>query len=65
MIHRNLKALRKNLAEQVKVNHALKSRMGDMRREIRKTVGQFTAGAAGVNRVQVRKQLPHNIECVC
>jgi len=65
VIHRNLKALRKNLAEQVKVNHALKSRMGDMRREIRKTVGQFTAGAAGVNRVQVRKQLPHNIECVC
>ena len=53
VVHRNLKSLRKSLAEQAKSNRALKDRMGDMRREIRKSVGQLTNGA-GVNRIQVR-----------
>jgi nucleoporin GLE1 len=44
LIHKNLKGLRKFMLEQVKTNSALKSRMGDMRREIRKTVGQLTGG---------------------
>lgn len=55
-IHRNLKALRKSMAEQATRNRALKERMGDMRREIRKSVGQLTvsSGVAGANRPQVR-----------
>lgn len=39
--------------QQIGMNPALKSRMGDMRREVRKTVGQLTTGT-GVNRQQVR-----------
>lgn len=56
-IHKNLKTLRKSMAEQAKTNPALKERMGDMRREIRKSVGQLTvtSGVAGVNRIQVWK----------
>ncbi len=42
------------MAEQAKLNPALKSRMGDMRREIKKCIGQLTGGAPGVNRQQVR-----------
>jgi len=47
--------LRKFMADQAKTNPALKGRMGDMRREIRKSVGQLTVtqGVAGVNKVQV------------
>jgi nucleoporin GLE1 len=56
-IHKNLKILRKSVLEQAKSNPALKARMGDMRREIRKSVGQLTvaSGVAGVNKVQVRR----------
>jgi len=53
VIHQNLKILRKTMMDQAKVNRALKERMGDMRREIRKSVGQLTGGAPGVNRTQV------------
>lgn len=53
VIHKNLKELRKLMLDQAKANPALKSRMGDMRREIRKCVGQLTGGGAGVNRQQV------------
>jgi nucleoporin GLE1 len=54
-IHKNLKMLRKFMADQAKTNPALKGRMGDMRREIRKSVGQLTVtqGVAGVNKIQV------------
>ncbi|KAK0739270.1 GLE1-like protein-domain-containing protein [Apiosordaria backusii] len=54
-IHKNLKGLRKTMTEQAKVNRALKERMGDMRREIRKCMGQLTSGAPGVNRSQQQK----------
>ncbi|KAL2269706.1 hypothetical protein VTJ83DRAFT_1890 [Remersonia thermophila] len=56
-IHKNLKLLRKSVMEQAKTNPALKSRLGDMRREIRKSVGQLTvaSGVAGVNKVQQQK----------
>jgi nucleoporin GLE1 len=55
-IHKNLKILRKSMADQSKTNPALKERMGDMRREIRKSVGQLTvsSGVAGVNKTQVK-----------
>ncbi|KAK4239132.1 hypothetical protein C8A03DRAFT_32813 [Achaetomium macrosporum] len=58
-IHKNLKALRKSMAEQAKTNPALKARMGDMRREIRKSVGQLTvsSGVAGVNKTQQQRIL--------
>ncbi len=54
-IHKNLKVLRKSMADQAKSNPALKERMGDMRRDIRKSVGQLTvtSGVAGVNKLQV------------
>ncbi len=58
-IHKNLKIMRKSMAEQAKQNPALKERMGDMRREIRKSVGQLTvsSGVAGVNKTQVCSSL--------
>ncbi|KAK4203756.1 putative nucleoporin GLE1 [Triangularia verruculosa] len=55
VIHQNLKGLRKLMIEQAKVNRALKERMGDMRREIRKCMGQLTSGAPGVNRSQQQR----------
>jgi nucleoporin GLE1 len=62
VIHGNLKALRKSLDQQIATNRELKSRMGDMRREVRKTVGQLTTGT-GANRGQVglplHKQVNH------
>ncbi|KAL1839343.1 hypothetical protein VTJ49DRAFT_1611 [Mycothermus thermophilus] len=56
-VHKNLKLLRKSVMEQAKTNPALKARLGDMRREIRKSVGQLTvaSGVAGVNKVQQQK----------
>lgn len=51
VIHQNLKILRKFMIDQAKANKALKGRMGDMRREIRKCVGQLTGGV-GANRIQ-------------
>ncbi|KAK1760453.1 putative nucleoporin GLE1 [Echria macrotheca] len=69
VIHKNLKTLRKSLADQAKSNKALKDRMGDMRREIRKSVGQLTGGAPGVNRTQqskitglLREALANNVQ---
>jgi nucleoporin GLE1 len=54
-IHKNLKHLRKSMMDQSKANAAVKARMGDMRREIRKSVGQLTvsSGAPGTNKTQV------------
>jgi nucleoporin GLE1 len=54
-IHQNLKDLRKDLVQQAKVNPRLKARMGDMRREIRKSVGQLT-GEKGANTSQVIRE---------
>ena len=51
-IHRALKELRKFMTAQAKQNAQLKEVMGDMRREIRKSVGQLRDGK-GANRVQV------------
>ena len=52
-IHRALKELRKFMATQANQNAQLKASMGDMRREIRKSVGQLRDGK-GANKVQVR-----------
>lgn len=57
VIHQNLKQLRKSMAEQGNTNRQLKNRMGDMRREIRKSVGQLTGGGPAVNRGQLQKIL--------
>lgn len=52
-IHRALKEFRKFMAAQAKQNTQLKGAMGDMRREIRKSVGQLRDGK-GANRVQLQ-----------
>ena len=57
-IHRALKELRKFMTAQAKQNAQLKGAMGDMRREIRKCVGQLRDGK-GANKVQVRSSFPH------
>ncbi|KAK3374069.1 GLE1-like protein-domain-containing protein [Lasiosphaeria ovina] len=54
-IHKNLKELRNSMAEQAKTNSALKERMGDMRREIRKIIGQLGGGGAPANRQQQQR----------
>lgn len=51
-IHHRLKDLRKFMADSAKQNSTLKKRMGDMRREIKKCVGQLTEGK-GANRTPV------------
>ena len=51
-IHCALKEFRKVMTAQAKQNARLKEAMGDMRREIRKSVGQLRDGK-GANRVQV------------
>lgn len=51
-IHRKLKELRKGMLDQAKQNRALKDTMGDIRRGIRQSVGQLTAGK-GVNKIPV------------
>lgn len=56
-IHRALKELRKFMTAQAKQNAHLKGAMGDMRREIRKSVGQLRDGK-GANRVQVSFSIP-------
>ncbi|KAK5654819.1 hypothetical protein OQA88_6855 [Cercophora sp. LCS_1] len=54
-IHKNLKALRKSIAEQSTTNPALKARVGDMRREIRKKLGQLSVGGKpGANKQQLQ-----------
>ncbi|KAJ8118352.1 hypothetical protein ONZ43_g4010 [Nemania bipapillata] len=52
IIHQNLKKLRASLVEQAKSLPLLKARMGDMRRELRKTLGQMVTEKGG-NRKQV------------
>ena len=51
-IHHRLKDLRRFMAASAKQNPSLKKRMGDMRREIKKCVGQLTEGK-GANRTPV------------
>ncbi|KAI1818162.1 GLE1-domain-containing protein [Poronia punctata] len=52
VIHQNLKKLRAYMAEQAKSSPALKTRMGDMRREMRKSLGQFVMEKGG-NKQQI------------
>ncbi|KAI1352174.1 GLE1-like protein-domain-containing protein [Xylaria sp. FL0043] len=52
VIHQNLKKLRASLIEQAKSLPPLKARMGDMRRELRKSLGQVVA-EKGANRKQI------------
>lgn len=52
VIHQNLKKLRISLAEQAKTLPPLKARIGDMRRELRKSLGQIVA-EKGANKKQV------------
>ncbi|KAH7032962.1 GLE1-like protein-domain-containing protein [Microdochium trichocladiopsis] len=51
-IHQNLKKLRASIAQQAKASPALKTRLGDMRRELRKNMGQLVSGKGG-NKTQV------------
>ncbi|KAI4172022.1 MAG: hypothetical protein LQ346_008670 [Caloplaca aetnensis] len=52
-IHKNLKDLRKHMDQQVKQDPKLKARMGDMRRNVRKSVGQILEGKQGANKKPV------------
>ncbi|KAI0859172.1 GLE1-domain-containing protein [Xylaria cubensis] len=47
VIHQNLKRLRASLAEQAKSLPLLKARVGDMRRELRKSLGQIVTEKGG------------------
>ncbi|KAI8633038.1 GLE1-domain-containing protein [Xylariaceae sp. FL1651] len=51
-IHQNLKKLRASMAEQAKSVPSLKARMGDMRRELRKSLGQIVTEKGG-NKKQI------------
>ncbi|KAI0169527.1 GLE1-domain-containing protein [Hypoxylon sp. FL1284] len=51
-IHKNLKKLRASLLQQAKLSPPLKKRLGDMRREMRKNMGQLT-GEKGGNKKQI------------
>ncbi len=53
-IHKRLKQLRAFVTEHAKKDPGLKKKMGEMRREIRKSVGQLTEGR-GANRTPVSK----------
>ncbi len=53
-IHKNLKDLRKFVSQQAKSNPQLKNRMGDMRRDIRKSFGQLGSGGLKENRIPVK-----------
>jgi nucleoporin GLE1 len=53
-IHKKLKQLRAFIMENTKKNPALKNHVGEMRRQIRKSVGQLTEGK-GANSVPVGK----------
>lgn len=52
-IHKRLKQLRRFMTETAKQHPELKKKMGEGRREIRKSVGQLTEGKAGTNKVPV------------
>lgn len=54
-IHQNLKKLRASIAQQAKTSPALKTRLGDMRRELRKNMGQLVSEKGG-NKSQVSLQ---------
>ncbi|KAI0595345.1 GLE1-like protein-domain-containing protein [Biscogniauxia sp. FL1348] len=51
-IHQNLKKLRASIAQEAKSSPLLKQRMGDMRRELRKNMGQLV-GERGGNKKQI------------
>ncbi|KAI1635748.1 GLE1-like protein-domain-containing protein [Biscogniauxia mediterranea] len=51
-IHQNLKKLRASIAQEAKSAPLLKQRMGDMRRELRKNMGQLV-GERGGNKKQI------------
>lgn len=51
-LHKRLKQLRKFVTDQSKANPQIKKRIGEMRREIRKSVGQLTS-EKGANRTPV------------
>lgn len=57
-IHKNLKKLRALITEHAKTNPQLKKLMGEMRREIRKSLGQLT-GVKGANKKQVSLIMPY------
>jgi nucleoporin GLE1 len=65
VIHQNLKNLRRLMLEQTQHNRGLKERMGDMRREIRKCVGQLTHGVAAGNRQQVKTSRRNSVCFIC
>lgn len=54
-LHQRLKEMRRFVMEQVKQDARTKSRVGDMRREIKKSMGQLT-GEKGANRTQVSRR---------
>ncbi|KAL8392217.1 hypothetical protein RB595_002419 [Gaeumannomyces hyphopodioides] len=54
-VHKKLKQLRAFVDQQRKANPQLKARMGEMRREIRTSVGQLVEGALSNNRQAVSK----------
>ncbi|KAL8798971.1 MAG: hypothetical protein Q9182_006249 [Xanthomendoza sp. 2 TL-2023] len=60
-IHQTLKELRKFMMQQAKQNPALKEKMGDMRRELRKSVGQLREGK-GKNTPQVSARTATSFE---
>ena len=60
-IHQNLKKLRASLAEQAKSSPPLKQRLGNMRRELRKNLGQLV-GEKGGNKTQVCVSLPFIVQ---
>ncbi|KAK6071775.1 GLE1-like protein [Seiridium cupressi] len=53
-IHQSLKRLRASLKQQMTTNQDLKKNAGNMRREIRKSIGQLT-GERGANKQQLEK----------
>jgi isoleucyl-tRNA synthetase len=56
-IHQRLKQLRKNVLDLTKQDRALKTVVGDTRREIRKCIGQLVTGK-GANKIPVRRKPP-------
>jgi nucleoporin GLE1 len=52
-IHKRLKQLRSEMQRQAHSNPTLKAAMGEMRREIRKSVGQLTSGGLKENKIPV------------
>lgn len=59
-LHQQLKEMRRYITTQIKQDAKMKARVGDMRRDIKKSVGQLT-GEKGANRNQVKISV--NIIC--